>query len=484
MILNVITTVGTSLISNYKNEDVRNLGGYVPINDNEMRAIEKLKPHNLEGNRVVEKVKEKLNKCWIKGYGKNEQGEWTRQENIYNKDCCAEIKTLLELYKIKSKNAKNGLKLEVYLITTDTAISKLAADLIEENIGYFEKNISVKDIKVIEGLQTDDFKEFEGNGINNLFKEINMLFSLREDKENNKKDRETKFNKNNTILNISGGYKALIPYMTIFAQLYGMESVYIYEDSDSLISIPALPVQIDWAFAEEFYPYLSDPSHYKQNKKELSELLNKGLLKKGDNEYSRTSVGNFFRNAIEKELYIAKSVMGFFFEYKIYEYYSENIYREKYKVVEHSKVIWLDTDPYKDVEIDLLLTSEESEGKDYVAIEVKSLPMLTNRFKKLRNQINKQKKAMESHYGLPSEYHLCFYTSNEFVWENDLFEQKELLEKLREVFRETEIKLKVFLIKANYNQMRDERGRPNSNPYQQLMKDKLKYGLNFKEIII
>ena len=81
----------------------------------------------------------------------------------------------------------------------------------------------------------------------------------------------------------------------------------------------------------------------------------------------------------------------------------------------------------------------------------------------------------------PKEYHLCMYTPNESKFRKLVdSEIKNIIEASR-MFEKTPIRFKTFIIKANYKQMYD-RGMRNSNPYQQLMKDKLEYGKNFKEI--
>lgn len=472
----VITTVGTSLIMNYLDKEVMKVDGYVKdiITDGKLEALDSLTPEEvIKGNdERINNIQEDLNELWMKGLRKDKDGSWEKKD-VYNEDCSAEIKTLLEFY--KSKNTEEGLKLEVYLIITDTARSALAAKLIKDNIEHFNNNIKVKDIIIVKGLQTGDYQEFEKEGINNLFKELDKIVKkIKNDKG--------EFDSDKTVINISGGYKAIIPYMTIFAQVYGIDSIYIYEDSSSLITIPPLPIQIDWAFAEEYYPYLSDPNLNK-DKEKLNYLKQKGLLKNAMNGYSWTSLGSFFNNVIEKELHVSKSVMGFFFEYKLYEYYVENIYKDKYNVVKHSEFIYEDKNPYNDVEIDLILSIQNEINKDYIAIEVKPLTILKEgkSFNKLKEQIEKHIKTMRDIYGYAKEYHLCVYTPNDRSF-NKLYDaQMEMIKELSKLFEGTPIEFKAFIIKANYNQM-DDRGMRNSNPYQQLMKDKLKYNDNFKEI--
>lgn len=64
----VITTVGTSLITNYCDEEVRNVEGYVNISQ-DLDELESLNTNIvLEGkNFVVRKLEKRLNDYWIKG---------------------------------------------------------------------------------------------------------------------------------------------------------------------------------------------------------------------------------------------------------------------------------------------------------------------------------------------------------------------------------------------------------------------------------
>lgn len=475
----IITTVGISLITNSRDREVKeDIEGYVSITDNDLKSLDDLTPEKvLQGDElIIDKIQKILNNFWIKGLGKEVEAKevYWKEKDGYNEDCCAEIKTLLEFYKEQDKG--KNLVLEVYLIITDTARAALAAKLIKENIGYFNKNIKVIDIIIAKGLQTEDFQKFENKGIESLFEEL--VDKIIKDRENKK------FDSDKTIINISGGYKAIIPYMTIFAQVYGIESIYIYEDSSSLIIIPALPIQIDWGFAEEYYPYLSDPI-LNRDKNKQDYLVEKGLLKRDGNRYLRTSLGKFFNKIIEKELHVSKSVMGYFFEYKLYEYYIENIYQNKYKIVKHSELIYKDKNPCNEVEIDLILSIEDMENKDYVAIEVKPLTILKHNrgFNRLKSQIEKHRNTMRDKYIYAKEYHLCVYTPDNNRFNKLKSDQISRIKELSRTLEGTPVEFKAFIIKANYNQMKD-RGMKNSNPYQQLMKDKLEYGKNFKEINI
>jgi CRISPR/Cas system-associated protein Csm6 len=56
----------------------------------------------------------------------------------------------------------------------------------------------------------------------------------------------------NLVYNITGGYKALIPYMTIMAQLNKLPLFYIFEDTDDLIEIPQMPISINYSLFSKY----------------------------------------------------------------------------------------------------------------------------------------------------------------------------------------------------------------------------------------
>ena len=119
-------------------------------------------------------------------------------------------------------------------------------------------------------------------------------------------------------------------------------------------------------------------------------------------------------------------------------------------------------------------------------------------FMKLKEKIIRHKKSMKE-YGQPIEYNLCLYTTyernfNELTNENENIKnarkkvriQIKSLRELRKIFEDTDVQFKAFIIKAKYNIYEKDRiinkYMKDANPYQQLMKDKLVYGKNFKEI--
>lgn len=232
----VITTVGTSLFTNYKKKETRDLQEFEDNYCEIDTAFDNLEKNSMSASDItndkfeveIDHIKTVIKRDWLLA-----------------KRCeaSAEIKSLIEI-------AKEEGDLEVVLLATDTVLSVLACTLICEwfNQTYpsvkveKEPNITclfVQEQHVITGLQVKDADTFKSKGFQKL------LELLKE--HSNKK----------TIFNISGGYKAIIPFMTLYGQLKNIELRYIYEDSSDLISITKLPIDLDWAIVEALKPFLN-----------------------------------------------------------------------------------------------------------------------------------------------------------------------------------------------------------------------------------
>lgn len=206
----VITTVGTSIFTNYlqEHDDIKEHYSY----------IEKKR------HREWDACKDRLKQI------KKPVTEWACQ----NRDASAEIKSLIKLYEMEKDN------LDVYLLATDTVVSRLAAEIIKDvfdgsegiNIAFNEKQ------DVISGLQVEDYGTFVKTGSHQFVRKIiNIAGGFFSD----------------IVFNISGGYKGLIPFMTIMAQVNSCDVVYIYEESEALIKIPKTPIKIDYEFFDKYY---------------------------------------------------------------------------------------------------------------------------------------------------------------------------------------------------------------------------------------
>jgi len=217
----IITTVGTSLFENYhkknrdKTKDFENLYNF--FKDNEISAKE-LDNHELRKKSLIDNFNS--------NYFKN------------NPDASAEIKSLIKLQEELKED------FDIYLLHSDTALGRLAAEIIKDNISLYEEyglKISKVDIHPIENLQIQNRQKF----IKGMQELINNIYKISQNYWGN------------VVINITGGYKATIPYLTILAQVNQCPIYYIFENTDALIQIPNIPIDINWKLFEDYWESFS-----------------------------------------------------------------------------------------------------------------------------------------------------------------------------------------------------------------------------------
>jgi putative CRISPR-associated protein (TIGR02619 family) len=136
------------------------------------------------------------------------------------------IKVSAELNALVRKDCGNEDQV-VYLLseTEDGAIcgERLVA-LTQSELGSHARSITVS------GLQVRDGRRFRQIGVRSLFDEIDRL------------RRET----SDLELNATGGFKSMVPYLTLYGMFHDLPVFYIFEQSDTLITLPRIPLAFDW----------------------------------------------------------------------------------------------------------------------------------------------------------------------------------------------------------------------------------------------
>ena len=160
-----------------------------------------------------------------------------------------------ELQSTKIIQEKLNTEITVHLLASDTIASRLAAEILRDQINssglipnvkaVFNAIPSVGKIDVISDLQVVDSTNFSRDGIPKLFHRINYI-----------KDWEAGGSQNLAI-NITGGYSATIPYLTIFGQLENVPLYYNFEDTEELIEIPQAPLAINWDLIKRHFNVLA-----------------------------------------------------------------------------------------------------------------------------------------------------------------------------------------------------------------------------------
>ena len=140
-----------------------------------------------------------------------------------------------------SDKIQNELRsdITVHLLASDTIASRLAAEVLSGNVAgrILGNQVSVNfepDQDIIRGLQVNNRRNFLRKGMNALIRRIEQI------------NLALTGSGQSLAINITGGYGATLPYLTIYAQLKCVPLYYNFEDSNELIEIPPSPLSIDW----------------------------------------------------------------------------------------------------------------------------------------------------------------------------------------------------------------------------------------------
>lgn len=220
----IITIVGTSLFYNHlKLKDDSNLArlenaGAASNWDNDVILTKK----RLEFAKLVAK-------------------EWSN-----SLETSSEIKSILAI--ASANRTRNQEKpIEVHLLATDTIVSRLAAELLVKWFQEFKKddNIEIKfnpSQDVIEDLQVNELGRFK-KGLTRL---IERFYQIAQ-------NDLWAWSPSNLCINITGGYKAIIPYLTILGQVNQVNVCYIFEETNTLLNIPSIPIQLNESLFDKFW---------------------------------------------------------------------------------------------------------------------------------------------------------------------------------------------------------------------------------------
>lgn len=234
----VITPVGTSIFDNYLKENdqksiyIGHINSLIDLDKNGQLPEEYWANNEESLNKIIDIVI-----AWA----------------ITKEYPSAEIKSII---KIKDYEAYRNKPLHVSLLATDTIRSRLAAEIIKkvaiekkngadttQNIWHDIKVYFDTEQDIIKGLQVIDAERFKKEGLNNLIQRIETILT----------DEKGVANYKNALFNITGGYKALIPFLTVIAQVYDVPVYYVFEDTEQLIEIPQLPFEFDYSYIEDNY---------------------------------------------------------------------------------------------------------------------------------------------------------------------------------------------------------------------------------------
>jgi CRISPR/Cas system-associated protein Csm6 len=322
----IITTVGTSLFTNYDTKIFPKYKGLLKSISTDFTSIQ---------NRTDATASKR-----ISGDYEFEIDELIKNIKIFfeasqisdeaKKLASAEIASII---KIAEDDSSETFK--VHLLATDTLLSVLAAELIAYYFNTF-KPISNVEVVLFEGPDKQFDKQKNSKFI---VKNLSVLSSSQygqgfQNLVQLLSDLVKRYYKKDVIMNVTGGYKGLVPILTVFSQMMNLEMRYLYSEQyedqvhnkNDLIKIANLPVSYDSFDANKYFLILDDNSlndidEDDETKKIIDEAVLKALLVKNKNQTKVSSMGTLFKETIEKQGYaLKKDNLGIFFEYKIKEF--------------------------------------------------------------------------------------------------------------------------------------------------------------------
>lgn len=321
--MKIITTVGTSIFENCKNEN--------PTNKDFKDAYKEIKEQDLPYSKLVNIDKDDIGdlqngiNAWFKG----------------NKNASAEIASILAI-------AGDETEVKVHLIATDTVLSVLAAELIQEWFKQNKSNITVDFTRPDDKLEKQEDSKYIIQNLsvssNDKYQEgfMNLIEVVSELIDKSKKAKEE------VILNITGGYKAIIPIMTLLGQIKNVPLKYIYEESNlndktELVEVGNLPISFDWELGELYLDDMSKEGLKKINyKPEILRLLRELSLIQKD-KLKPTPLGQLFKQHLTGQLTTKKSLLGYLVELKAFEYF----HKQECDVIRGKEFWWDKKNPSK-----------------------------------------------------------------------------------------------------------------------------------------
>lgn len=262
----IITLVGASLFLNYQKKWDGITKYYRPIQDRALDDWEDFEGEREEiANRVTSRAKREMRKA------------------------SAEVTSILRILEDDPRD------LVVYLLASDTIVSRLAAEILQKLFQEFPQHRGHRiDVRfdlaenIIPGLQVTNETEFQERGMPNL---IHRIEAIRAN------------HSNDVLLNITGGFKATIPYLTLMGNLYDMPLYYTFEDTETLLTIPKLPVAFDQKLAQKYAPYLNDVSRVESAPDGIERELRQTyqFVHKSDRGYVLTILGMLYKKFITRE---------------------------------------------------------------------------------------------------------------------------------------------------------------------------------------
>jgi len=130
----------------------------------------------------------------------------------------------------------------------------------------------------MDGLDPKDKEKFEREGMRELLSKISTIINDYEDSHN-------------IILNVTGGYKGAVPYLTLLGMCQErIEVIYLFEESKANITLPKMPIAFDIFTWRNYRGFIEAVPHLKREVAEM--ILDKILPPQISGLFEKEEVGD------------------------------------------------------------------------------------------------------------------------------------------------------------------------------------------------
>lgn len=173
----------------------------------------------------------------------------------------------------------------VLLLASETPDGKCCARSVVKYLEHHWPGIDTK-VEPIPGLQVTDADRFRNTGVVNFVRRVTQEIQAY----------------GNVVLNPTGGYKALVPYMVLLGMLKGVPCDYIFERSTALLELPPLPVEFKRSQFEAYKEIFETierecfipHSRWEQDVPYQEQLLLEPLIEKSSEGITLSAIGFLF----------------------------------------------------------------------------------------------------------------------------------------------------------------------------------------------
>ncbi|GAX37393.1 putative CRISPR-associated protein [Nodularia sp. NIES-3585] len=209
----VVSTVGTSLLTNQIDVYTDSEEYFTHIQES--------------ANHTEEEISDRAKEIIIELKTRAEEKVYKAKTTKEIRETSAELNGIYGLYEGNLEQAKTDIH---WLITTDTYQAQITAQIVQDFLDTKRIKAHIQQPKRLSTINTERFSY----GIDELLEWWEGIFLAYQ-------------YTHDIYFNLVGGFKALQGYANTIGMLYGAEIIYIFEGNFDFITIPRLPIKIDYS---------------------------------------------------------------------------------------------------------------------------------------------------------------------------------------------------------------------------------------------